>query len=319
MIYRFAFILIPVLALASLSLAQRADFKPYGNGCPGSTQQTCPSNNPKAATIDRKITSSNPQLAIQVQAVTPVITGFELFTQSTVKRTIKAWILVADASGLPSTTPFATGSITVDTKAGWYRATFPKLVVLGARKKYFISWEPGPNLTRLIFQPRAKLGTTSVHYEYKFFFGKFQWFGPFNTERWAWKIVCPGGSRSVPTLAATGFPTLGNSTFSVDLLGGKANSAALIALGSSKTSWVKIPLPLDMGPAGAPGCSLLSSVDLLIGMATTATGSATLPLPIPNDSRFTGLVFHSQWIVLDKLANKFGLTFSNGGTVSVGR
>ncbi|MEE9127512.1 MAG: hypothetical protein V3U11_10260 [Planctomycetota bacterium] len=277
------------------------------------------SNNSNATTLDRKIVSINPQNAIQIQATTPVVFGFEIFTKSSAKRTFPAYIYLPDSKGLPQANPLATTSITTDTRLGWYRAAFAKPVILGTNKTYFISWEPGKSLNKLCEDPKAKGGTTWTHYHKTFFFGRLQWFGPFKTEPWAFRVLCSPRSNVNPILSSTGAPSLGNKSFAVNLSGATTNARVIAAFGSSNTSWNGTSLPLDMSPMGAPKCSLLVSPDLFVFLSSDANGRASVTLPIPNDSKLLGKNFHCQWAIADSTANQLGMILSNGGSGVLGK
>jgi hypothetical protein len=124
------------------------------------------------------------------------------------------------------------------------------------------------------------------------------------------------GAGAVPSLTSTGRPVL-NTTFSVDLSKAKASTGAVLVFGVSKTLWGAIPLPWDLTMIGAPGCSLLSSVDLILAVATDASGNAKIPLSIPNSSSLNGLRWFNQYAVIDPV-NALQLVFSNGGEAIVG-
>ena len=86
--------------------AQTATFKTFGAGCAGNSTNACVSNNSGAKALDIKIVSINPQLAFKIQATTPVVMGFEIFTKSSAKRTFPAYIYLPDSKGLPQAKPF---------------------------------------------------------------------------------------------------------------------------------------------------------------------------------------------------------------------
>jgi hypothetical protein len=132
------------------------------------------------------------------------------------------------------------------------------------------------------------------------------------------KFNTPGNPvGAVPVLAATSLPDIGK-ILTVTLAKAKASTVAVFALGASKTTWGPFPLPLDLTAAGAGGCSLLVSLDLLGGVPVDSLGAATVNLPIPNDVMLRGVVFHNQWLVVDSGANTLGIAFSNGGTATIG-
>jgi hypothetical protein len=74
----------------------------------------------------------------------------------------------------------------------------------------------------------------------------------------------------------------------VSLTLAKQNSIAVMIVGDSTVSWSGVPLPLDLAPYGAPGCSLHVSVALLTSSATNAAGRSETTLPIPADPALAG-------------------------------
>lgn len=123
---------------------------------------------------------------------------------------------------------------------------------------------------------------------------------------------CAGTNTLTPAIGGTAFPMLG-STFSITLANAKANSQALLFLGDSNTSFAGIPLPFALGPIGMNGCTLLcSDFGLNLTSATSATGTASLGLPVPLNLALAGAQFYSQWFPIDPGANPLGIVASNG-------
>ncbi|MEZ5988728.1 MAG: hypothetical protein R3F30_06325 [Planctomycetota bacterium] len=306
--------------LTAAAAAQTGSYTTFGAGCPGTAGISwCESNNPAGGTLTPLASVSNPQLALVVstQKTALLVTGFELFTQAKAKTTVPAWIYLPDSSGQPQASPLATGSITVDTKADWYRATFPKPVVISNQPKFFLSWSPGTLFVKAFEWPQLTTGTKSLMH-WKDQQGTIVWKGPSAGEPWAWRLNCVGYSGNVPALSATGVPKV-NSTFSVDLDKALPSTPVLLLIGASNSVWGPIQLPLDLTPAGAPGCGLLCSFDLPLAAQADTAGKSSFKLPVPNDTGLVNVVFHDQWIVLDPKANTLGLAFSNGGTGTIGR
>ncbi|MCB9886353.1 MAG: hypothetical protein H6838_12735 [Planctomycetes bacterium] len=114
--------------------------------------------------------------------------------------------------------------------------------------------------------------------------------------------VAPNVGENVPIIVAN-LPT---------------NALPFIALGLSNQHWFGTPLPLDLTTFGAPGCTLLTSSDVLLP-ATNYNGTAyttfQLPPGIPPSST---PLFYVQGLVLDPLANTLGLALSNAASVAVG-
>ena len=72
------------------------------------------------------------------------------------------------------------------------------------------------------------------------------------------------------------------------------------------------PLRLDLGPLGAPGCTLLNSVAFAaLWTVADGLGQASYPSPLPTDPGLNGLTLHVQWMLLDPGVNPVGATFSD--------
>jgi len=117
------------------------------------------------------------------------------------------------------------------------------------------------------------------------------------------------GSNGTPALTYTGTPTI-NNTLVTNLSSAKANSAAVTIFGLTNIN-------IDLTNAGASGCVLNSTLDFATGVQT-GNGSASVSVPIPNNTAFVGAVYYNQFFVLDPSANNLGLVGSNFGRVLVG-
>lgn len=116
---------------------------------------------------------------------------------------------------------------------------------------------------------------------------------------------------AIVNLNNTGVPAI-NKSFKIGFSGAVANSVAILWLGANK-------LNISLNPT-LPGCTLYTSLDLLVtGVATGTSGSADTTLIIPNNSQFVGVQFYNQWMVIDQAANSLGVVLSNGGEAKVGR
>jgi hypothetical protein len=74
-----------------------------------------------------------------------------------------------------------------------------------------------------------------------------------------------------------------------------------------------VPLPLDLGPFGAPGFQLvLDPVLFLPGFEDPGMHYAILPFSVPNDPAVIGTYVYAQWVLNDPAANALGKTFSQG-------
>jgi hypothetical protein len=126
-----------------------------------------------------------------------------------------------------------------------------------------------------------------------------------------------GNQPSIPRLYNTNLPRLGAS-FHFGLIGAKPSTAAILLIGHSNTTWVGLPLPFDLTPAGAPGCSLLASGQLLLAMPVAGGGDLPVTLPIPQHSALDGASVYLQYLLLDPGVNAVGLVTSNGGHATLG-
>jgi hypothetical protein len=96
------------------------------------------------------------------------------------------------------------------------------------------------------------------------------------------------------TLAATGCPDLGRQ-LTLALQVHAANVARVFfAAGVSDTTGFGLPLPIDLTALGAPGCSIYTSTDLLLGPVNNTGGGASLVLTVPNDPSLVGRALHWQ-------------------------
>lgn len=126
------------------------------------------------------------------------------------------------------------------------------------------------------------------------------------------------GSAGTPLLFAPNPPMVGTS-FPLVLSNLPPTAPTILALGFSNTSWQGLPLPLDLGILGAPGCTVHTSVDAML-FAVNTSGTAFISLQIPSTltPSTAGPLLHSQGVVLDPTANALGLALSNAGSLTIG-
>lgn len=105
----------------------------------------------------------------------------------------------------------------------------------------------------------------------------------------------------------------------VRLGGGPANGLGVLLYAVDAGQWAGTPLPIDLTPIGAPGCSLLVAGDLPLPLLLDATGRGTLTWNLPNTSSLAGAIFYVQGAVLDPgLAVPLQLAFSQGRQCTIG-
>jgi hypothetical protein len=83
-----------------------------------------------------------------------------------------------------------------------------------------------------------------------------------------------------------------------------------LILGASRTSWGSIPLPLDLGWFGMPGCKLATSHDFALPL-WSANGESIWSFGIPSDAGLIGLRFYSQAFALHPGGNPTPFLLSN--------
>lgn len=87
-----------------------------------------------------------------------------------------------------------------------------------------------------------------------------------------------------------------------------------LLLGVSKALWGGLPLPFDCGPIGMPGCSILASGDLVLGVShSLGRGEVTFRVPWEIGRRI-----YAQGGALDGPANPLGIVLSNAGEMVIG-
>ena len=74
---------------------------------------------------------------------------------------------------------------------------------------------------------------------------------------------------------------------------------------------------LSLSLAGFTNCTAFSLSIATLTVNTNASGTASYPIPIPNDPLFNGYKMHGQWLTIDA-SEPGNLTFSNYTTMTVG-
>lgn len=117
------------------------------------------------------------------------------------------------------------------------------------------------------------------------------------------------GAAGVPQLTTSGLPVVGRSRFSFDCTGGLPGSFAIVAVALTSAD---IPLPGGCRIRVDPGTIVYAP-----GAALSATGFASLPLPIPPDLGLMGVTLHAQGGVGDA-SMPLGIAFTGGLQLIVG-
>jgi hypothetical protein len=128
------------------------------------------------------------------------------------------------------------------------------------------------------------------------------------------------GSNGAPAIGSAGTPRIG-SAYAVSLSGAAASQPALLLTGASRERWGPLTLPWPLAASGGgPGCSVYGSGELLTPTATTAAGTASLAIPVPNLLVLISASIYHSWLIADPAApaNPLGITASDGGVAVVG-
>lgn len=106
------------------------------------------------------------------------------------------------------------------------------------------------------------------------------------------------GSAGVPAMAATNLPTPGGSLGLVVNNLPAAAGLCYFGIGFSNTSWNSVPLPLDLGIVGLPGCT--DYISIAAGVVVPAGGgNSALTLAIPNNAALLGLRYFVQAVSIE--------------------
>lgn len=289
------------LFCAPMLSAQAGTFTTFGNGCGTGTGTACLSANTTGAFGGNAGASANFALPVNSGNTARVICGAELYCKLRAGTAVNMnfWIYDAAANGAPGKI-LRTTTMPVSTTLKWNRANVTPLV-LPPNTKFFLVFDNRVSL----HLPIMSSGTRNVHY----WKGPPTWNGPFTSVAWNYKVICCGGG--LPSISNTGVPTI-NSSFSIDLSSAPNSAKAFFAAGVAKTS-------IDLTVIGAPGCTLYTSPLVVLGVTTTATGTAKVSVAIPNNAQLVGVSFFAQYGIAAAGANPAGIVFSDGGEAKIGR
>ncbi len=118
-------------------------------------------------------------------------------------------------------------------------------------------------------------------------------------------VAVGAGCNMTLAAAPASAPVLG-TTFNSNLASMSSGATAFMMVGASNTTFAGLPLPLDLGFAGLPGCLLYQDLGLEGAGATVSTGATTASysLPIPTSYAFTGLTVYLQgWSTAGETSN----------------
>jgi hypothetical protein len=139
----------------------------------------------------------------------------------------------------------------------------------------------------------------------------------FDTTSTTYGVGCQSSRQTLPRLAANEV-ALGGS-WRASLTQAPASTAAALSVGLGNTTWQGLPLPFDMAPIGAPGCTLLVDTTVMFTGFVGTSGSLTFSLTTPDNVALDGVTLFGQAAILDPFANTLGIVTSNGVRTRFGR
>jgi hypothetical protein len=131
---------------------------------------------------------------------------------------------------------------------------------------------------------------------------------------------CPGPVGTPALAAITGSTPRIGGQFQLQLTGipNGSSNLAFGLLGTTATAWNGTPLPLALGPLGAPGCALFVAPEVDVPLSPTLLPFAVWPMPIPANLGLIGLDLYVQGAVLVPGFNAAGVVFTNAGHGTIG-
>lgn len=288
---------------------------PYGPGCPGTgTSGVGLSANADASVVaSSTILPASGKIAIQFTTMRPLpVSGVSILAKSLLPGAATAFVSILDhdygedAPGAVLAGPIA---ISVGTADGWYSgAIMPPLPPLPPMSRFYLVVDaPAGTVSR----PIAASGASFDAWHSGSSSG---WSGPYPAA-YAFRLSSP--PTPIPALSVANVPELGG-TLVMQVHGAPALVPGVFWVGLSDVLWRGLPLPVDLGPFGAPGCPVVASWDLPLVMLTSSVGSMQAALMVPTDPGLVGLSLYLQAAILDVPANAFGVTVSNGVRIVVG-
>jgi hypothetical protein len=125
------------------------------------------------------------------------------------------------------------------------------------------------------------------------------------------------GTAGVPLHSVSGTPEIGQF-LSYSLTGARATTPSVMYVGTSKTQWGTVMLPLSLAFLGAPLCNLYTNPLVPLTATTSAGGDVTFRIQLPLNQGMIGGSFHTQFVIYDPGANAGSLVSTRGMTTLVG-
>ncbi|MCI0585658.1 MAG: VCBS repeat-containing protein [Planctomycetes bacterium] len=117
---------------------------------------------------------------------------------------------------------------------------------------------------------------------------------------------CPGSGGIVPQITTGGgyaHAQYGNPAFALGITEALGGALAFLIAGGNSANWLGLPLPLNLGFLGMPGCSLGVPPEWWFAAATSGSGPGAghrfIPIPVPVVPALVGGNVFFQWLVID--------------------
>ncbi|MAG58160.1 MAG: hypothetical protein CMJ83_17885 [Planctomycetes bacterium] len=114
----------------------------------------------------------------------------------------------------------------------------------------------------------------------------------------------------------TGGPPRLGQPFTATLDGAPGLAVSFLLQGASNTSWLGVPLPIDLASLGQPGCFVLISPDTSHLAFVDPAGQASLSAVFPTNPAIVGSGAYLQWLVMTPSA-PLGFELSNALSFAV--
>ena len=130
---------------------------------------------------------------------------------------------------------------------------------------------------------------------------------------------CGTVPASPPSLSGSGNHKIGGSS-TIQAVNLPTSQPAALYLGFSNTLWFGgVPLPFDLTPLGAFGCSQLVSTEIALPFITSTAGHLQLTLNHPLNANFVGLKLYIQAVAIDPAAaGRLQIAMTDGGELTIG-
>ena len=121
-----------------------------------------------------------------------------------------------------------------------------------------------------------------------------------------------------PSLSVATSQVLWGQPLFVQLGGAPASAATALVFGTRETgTFAGLPLPVDLGPFGAPGCAISTDLALVWSASADPTGAATWSFGLPASPWLQGEWLRFQGLAVDPGANPLGVVTTEGVKVEV--